>query len=73
MGSPMANYLFDVKLWAAVRLDAPDEATARATLNRLLDCAMVTVTAEQGLESLTFEASTEGEADLVEVDGQAAE
>jgi hypothetical protein len=64
------NYLFDVKLWASIRLDAPDEVTARARLDAMLNTASFSVYDEDGGQTVTFEASTEGDADLVEVDGE---
>ena len=64
----MHNYLFDVKLFAAIRVDAASEKDAREKLALALDCASVTV--EIGGATTTFEVSADGDADLVEIDGE---
>ena len=66
----MTAFAFDVKLLATVRITAPDEATARRQLAEVLDCADLSV-CHGGVDMPdTFEASMDGEADLVEVDGE---
>ena len=69
----MPNYLFDVKIFAAVRLSAPTDKEARAKLATLFDCAAVNAGELDG-EPVTFEASLddneEENAELVEIDGE---
>lgn len=67
----MPEYAFDVKLLAAVRVTADDEATARKQLAEVLDCADLSVCHGGVNMPDTFEASMDGEADLFEVDGEA--
>lgn len=64
-------YLFDVKLLAAVPVHAADEATARQRLSHALDCATFRSATQTGGDPIQFEASTDGEADLIEIDGRA--
>lgn len=59
----MKEYLFDVKLFAAIRVRADDEAAARAILSDTISGGICE------LDGLPFEASMDGEADLLEVDG----
>jgi hypothetical protein len=66
----MPNYLFDVKLFATLRLDAPDTHTARRWLSEALDCAEVHCGALPSGDPLVGEASPDGELNLVEVDGE---
>ncbi len=68
----MNEYLFDVKLWASIRIKAADEKHARRKLKELTYCAPVTTIDEELDEIVTFEVSTEsGDEDLVEVNGEA--
>lgn len=62
------EYLFDVKLFATVRINATDERAARAKLARLFDCAAVNAGEMDG-QPVIFDASLDG-SDLVEVDGE---
>lgn len=67
----MPNFLFDVKLKAAFRLDAKDQATAEAMLRKLLDCA----DAHYGqwphsLDPVIAETWMDGEPLCVEIDGE---
>lgn len=66
------NYLFDVKLFASIRVEAESEAAARACLREMFDCACISDygVAENGVVTYPSEASMDGEADLVEVDGE---
>jgi hypothetical protein len=64
----MKNYLFDVKLFASVRIDAENEKAAREKLTTLFECASGTVYDTTLDEVITFEASADGQADLIEVD-----
>lgn len=64
------EYAFDVKLFATVRITAADEATARAQLAETMDGASLSV-CHGGVDMPdTFEASMDGEPDLIEVDGE---
>lgn len=62
------EFLFDVKLLASVRVTATDERTARKLLSEQLDCATIVLGEINGI-TLTAEASQDGDADLIEVDG----
>lgn len=66
----MTNYLFDVTLLASIRVDAPDEATARAMITAELDCASVNAGCWPDGSPILFEVSVSGALDLVEVDGE---
>ena len=61
------EYLFDVKLFASIRVRAASEKEARAILDECLDCAELSVMSGGKLEP-TFEASMDGEPDLVDDD-----
>ena len=69
----MHEYLFDVKFFAAIRVRADSETEARAMLRAELDCCTANFGPwgsgpdEGGL--ILGEASQDGDADLVEVDG----
>jgi hypothetical protein len=63
------NYLFDVRLQASIRINAPSELEARKTLNTVLDCASANLGEVDG-EPLVAEVSQCGDALLVEVDGE---
>lgn len=65
----MANFLFDVKLFATVRLDAIDEPAARRKLAEMIHNASLSVVLNS--EGFEFEVSQDGEADLIEIDGEA--
>jgi hypothetical protein len=68
------NFLFDCKLFASVRIDAPDEATARRVAREVLDCAPLldygAVQGEPGCTLHPSEVSVDGDLDLIEVDGE---
>jgi hypothetical protein len=64
----MVEYAFDVKLWAVARVQASSEAEALSKLYEVVDC--IDIGFNEGGVKLT-EASTEGEADLIEIDGKA--
>ena len=70
MGTPMTtDYTFDVKLWATARVRAESEQEARAKLAKVADCMDISMVTPDGV---TFtEASAEGDADLIEIDGEA--
>lgn len=63
------EYAFDVKLLAAIRVTAANEAEARAKLSEHLQCADANFGAWPNGEPINAEASIDGEADLYEVDG----
>lgn len=63
------NYLFDVKIFSSVRVEANSEAEARSKLSKLLDCCDVSF-GNIDDQPIIGEASIDGEADLVEVDGE---
>lgn len=58
---PDHEYLFDVKLFASVRVMASSEAAARKLLDEM----------DPVDDMLLFGASIDGEADLIEIDGEA--
>ena len=64
------EYAFDVKLVAAFRVTAPDEATARAILRDCLDCADSNFGAWPDGSPILAEATMDAEADLYEIDGE---
>jgi hypothetical protein len=64
----MTEYAFDVKLWTVARITANTEQEARKKLHEYVDCIDIGFN-ENGVE-LT-EASAEGDADLIEIDGEA--
>jgi hypothetical protein len=64
----MKRYTFDVKLFAALSIEAESEAEARATVKDLLDCASCNAGAWPNGDPILFEASVDGDLDLVEVE-----
>lgn len=62
----MIEFVFDARLFTSIRVKAESEAEARATLKGLLDAATVTAGAWPDGSPAVFEASIEGEADLME-------
>jgi len=68
----MHEYLFDVKLFAAVRVKAASEKEARAMLRKAFDCADCNAGAWPNGDPITFEASQDDpdEDTLVEIDGE---
>lgn len=67
----MREYAFDVKLFAFIRVRAADEAEARRMLAEAFDCADANFGAWPNGDPITAEASIDGDADLMEVDGEA--
>ena len=65
------EYLFDIKLFASLRVKATSEAKARQLLKTALDCATINCGAWPNGEPIVGEASEDGEADLMEIDGEA--
>jgi hypothetical protein len=76
-GKDMAKheYLFDVKLFAAVRVKAESEDEARTMLKKAFDCADCNGGAWPNGDPITFEASLDDPAndELIEVDGEFVE
>jgi len=69
----MHEYLFDLKMFTALRIRATDEAEARRFLAECLHCAEVNFGAGPDGEPLIGEASMDSEPDLIEVDGEMPE
>ncbi len=69
----MAEYAFDVKLWATVRVTADSLEAAQAAIRAELDCLDIgaEIRAENGATIKLTEASPEGDGDLIEIDGEA--
>ena len=66
----MNEYLFDVKLFAAIRVKAASEAEATATLKDMLDSASCNLVAFPSGDPILCEASIDGDPDLVEINGE---
>lgn len=66
------EYVFDVKLFATVRVKANTKAKAVALLKDTLDCASFNAGVWPNGDPVLFEASVDGEPDLVEIDGEPA-
>jgi len=64
------EYLFDVKLFAALRITASNEQDARRILVSVLDCATINCGALPDGSPLVGEATVDGEFDLVDVHSQ---
>ena len=64
------EYLFDVKLFAALRISAKSKHEARRLLGELLVCTTIHCGALPDGSPLTGEASVDGELELLEVDGE---
>jgi hypothetical protein len=66
----MKSYLFDVKLFASIRIKAESEEAARRELGAVLDCAEVNFGADSNGNPVTGEASRdddeENNAELIE-------
>jgi hypothetical protein len=69
-GAGKHEYLFDVKLFAALRISASNERAARRILKEVLDCATINCGALPDGSPLVGEASADGHPELVEVDGE---
>jgi hypothetical protein len=68
---PVRAFLFDVKLFVLVHVHAPDEAAAREMLAKALDGAKLEGGSWPNGQPVTMDAGIDGEADLIEVDGEA--
>lgn len=65
------EFAFDVKLFATFRVTAQTEARARAMLDEALDAADTNFGAWPNGDPILAEASIDGPADLIEIDGEA--
>ena len=66
-GEPKMNsYLFDVKLFASIRIDAETPEQAEQMIREALDCASVNAGVWPNGDPILFEASVDGELDLVD-------
>jgi len=66
------EYTFDVKLFATIRVRAKTATEARNLLDRHMRCADCNGGAWPDGSPILFEASPDGEPDLIEIDGEAA-
>ncbi len=64
------EYAFDVKLWAVARVQADTEEEARVKLANYANCMDIGIVTPDGVAFT--EASSEGEFDLFEFDGESA-
>jgi hypothetical protein len=64
----MREYAFDMKLWAVARVKSTNKAEAIKKLKDVVDC--IDIGFDKDGVKLT-EASSEGEPDLIEIDGEA--
>lgn len=64
------EYTFDVKLFATMRVKAATLNEARAILNEAADCLDCNGGAWPDGTPILFEAGQDGEADLIEIDGE---
>ncbi len=64
----MTEFAFDVKLWAVARVTANSLEEAKAKLANVADCMDIGFD-KNGVKFT--EASAEGDADLIEIDGEA--
>lgn len=67
----MMEYAFYVKLFATIRVEAETENEARAMLADHCVCMECNGGAWPNGDPILFEASTDGVADLIEVNGEA--
>ncbi len=66
----MNEYLFDVNLFATIRIKAESEDEARAMILDHLDCACVNAGVWPNGDPILFEASARGELPLIEINGE---
>lgn len=70
----MPTYTFDVKIWATVRVSAPNEEAARRLMAATLDGSSANLGAWPGGEPIVTDISLEegdSPSELVEIDGEA--
>jgi hypothetical protein len=70
--SEQHEYLFDLKLFASIRVKAATPEEARKLLLEHLECANINAGAWPNGDPITGEVSPDGEVDLIEVDGEDA-
>ena len=66
----MNEYLFDVNLFATIRIKAESEDEARAMILDHLDCACVNAGVWPNGDPILFEASARGELPVIEINGE---
>jgi hypothetical protein len=66
----MNEYLFDIKLFASIRVNAASEPEARDLVLEHLDCSSINAGAWPNGDPILFEASVDGDFDLVEINGE---
>ena len=66
----MNEYIFDIKLLATIRVNAASESEARGRVFEHLDCASINAGAWPNGDPILFEASVDGDFDLVELNGE---
>ena len=66
----MNEYLFDVKLFATIRVKAASEGEAVSILKDILDAASCNLGAFPNGDPILCEASIDGEPDLIEINGE---
>lgn len=64
------SYTFDVKLFAMMTLKANSEAEARATLSEIVGCMDCNGGSWPDGTPILFQASVDGESDLIEINGE---
>lgn len=71
----MKEFLFDVKMFASIRVHAEDEKTARAMLRAELDCCSANLGAWPNGDPINCEISMDDEegGELIEIDGEYVE
>lgn len=62
----MNTYTFDVKLFATITIKAASQAEAEATIRDCVDCASCNAGAWPNGDPILFEASIDGDLDLIE-------
>ena len=67
----MTEYMFDVKMFASIRVKAESKEQAEAMIALHLDCADANFGSWPNGDPILAEASVDGVIDLVEVDGEA--
>ena len=65
------EYAFDVKMFAVVRVEAETKTAAEGLVQEALRCASVNAGAWPNGDPILFEASLDGEIELLEKDGEA--
>ena len=66
----MNEYLFDINLFATIRVKAESEDEARTLILNHLDCAYVNAGTWPNGDPILFEASARGDFNLIEINGE---